>query len=174
MIRYIQREYYWIPRIFGQDPETGTYAPLPPGGWQFVSDQDPNTIPFQPAVGLEQRALHLPLWFPRKVELIGAKVAWGTALSSPVNPDELTAYVDPGGIFFQTGNPHGAEANSNFTRVISLFQISATGQFLRTGFTIDPPILLNRDAGDLLEVKGGFSNAMSYIYVGFRYREALP
>lgn len=171
---HIQREYFWIPRLYGQDPERGTYAWLPPGGWQFVSDQDPATIPWNPAIGLQQRALHLPSWFPRKCFLIGAKMGWGSGNPS-AGINELTAYVDPGGEFFLSGNPHGAEEGSNFTKTISLFQEAIVGgQQVRRGYVIDPPILLDRDAGDLIEVKGGFNQAMDWIYVGFRFSEDIP
>jgi len=36
-VPYIQKSFYWIPRIWGQDPFTGTYANFPPGGTKLWS-----------------------------------------------------------------------------------------------------------------------------------------
>ena len=169
-ISHVQKQYYWIPRLWGQDQETGDYANYYSGGWQWVSDQDPNTIPFTPAVGLQQRALHLPAWFPRKAYLSGVEVALFTPeISSSLS--EIGGYVDPGGHFFHSGTPNGAEAGSNFVDTISLFHETMypgvqTAKWHRDYQT---PILLDRDAGDLFCVKAGFSAGNMGVFVGFRF-----
>ena len=163
-----QRQYYWLPRFFYEDQETGQYAVYPAGGWQWISDQDPNTIPFEPAPGLQQRALHLPSWFPRKAYLSGVEVALSTG--SPITGwNEFAAWVDPAGHFFHSATPNGAEAGSNFTDSISLFHVIQTLQTERWHRDFPTPILLDRDAGDLIGVKGGFSTDGMMVFVGFRF-----
>lgn len=171
-VPYVMRQYYWIPRIYGQDPETGTYAALPAGGWQFISDQDPTAIPFSPAAGLQQRALHLPTWFPRQAYLTGVSVA--AASSAPVGNNEFAAWVDPAGGFFLSGSPHGAEAGVNFVNSVPLFSAVYSGGDMRATFKADAPILLDRDAGDLIDVKLGLSQPQDWIYVGFNFLVPNP
>lgn len=167
-IPYVQKEYYWIPRIYGQDPETGTYAVLPAGGWQWISDQNPTTIPFNPAPGLSQRALHLPAALPRQVYLSGVEVAVNIAAPNS-NVSDFGGWVDPAGHFFHSGLGHnGAEEGSNFTDSISLFHVIFTGPG-RWFRDFPHPILVDRDAGDLICVKTGLAVGGVNVFVGFRY-----
>lgn len=173
MIPYVQKQYSWIPRLFYEDPETGTYANFPAGGWQWISDQDPNTIPFDPAPGLQQRAMHLPDWFPRKVYISSVIVASNSAGPNGT-VSEFAAWIDPGGQFFLSGNPHGAEGGSNFTKFQSLFHMTWSEQSPRREFPLERPVLLDRDAGDLIGAKAGLSFPISNIFIGFRYLVQNP
>jgi hypothetical protein len=171
-VLYVQQQYYWIPRVWGQDQETGAYAAYPAGAWQWIGDQDPATIPFTPAPGLQQRAMHLPATFPRKAYLSRILVAYGS--SAAVGSNELSCWVDPGGAFFHTGTPNGREIGSNFVNVIQLFSQLYSGASIRDDHKIDPPILLDRDAGDLLGCKLGSSQTMDWIFIGFRWLAPNP
>jgi len=169
-IPYVEEEYFWIPRIHGQDPETGTYAVLYGGSsWQFVSDQDPNTIPFTPVTGLQQRALHLPAAFPRKAFLSGVNCS----LETSTVPNQVSAYagwIDKGGEFFYSGTPNGAENGSNFIRANSLFLETFRAERRETWVhNFAAPKLLDRDAGDLLCVKIDLGVGGVIAHVGFRF-----
>lgn len=167
----VQKQYFWIPRIWGQDQETGDYALFPAGGWQFVSVPDAGTPEFyNPAPGLGQRSLHLPSWLPDKVYLSGVEAAlWTDQPHSAVS--ELGAWVDPCGHFFHSGNPDGAEPGSNFTDSITLISeaMKVGEQFGHWHRNFTDPILLDRTVGDLLIVKGGFSAGNTGVHIGFRF-----
>lgn len=172
------RQYYWIPRIFGQNQETGTYAVFPPGGWQWVSDQNPNTIPWNPALGLQQRALYLPDGsgggpaFPRKLLFTGVDIALTTG-DPATSWSDFAVWVDPAGRFYNSATPHGAEAGSNFVDCLSMghavHQIGQQAQRWRFSFAGDDKVPMDRDQGDLIGVKGGFAHHMG-VYVGFRFQ----
>ncbi len=171
---YVQKQYYWIPRTWGADPEIGAYASFAAGGWQWVSDQDPNTIPTNPVQGLQQRALHLPAWFPRKSYLSGVEVALYTN-DTPGLWNELSGWIDPTGQFFHGGTPNGNEGGANFTNAISLFHVTFQGQSAQKWHRDFPkPILVDRDAGDLIEVKGGFNLNIAIVFIGFRFLVPNP
>lgn len=170
-IPYVQHQYYWIPRVWGQNPETGAYASYPAGGWQWISVADPGTPAFyDPAPGLKQRALYVPDWLvPRQVYITGVDVAlWSS--SGTAQASEITGWIDPGGHFFYSGNPDGAEEGANFVDSRTLFSemlnSSASGRWKRDFST---PILWDRDAGDLLGIKGGFDVGGMGVFVGLRF-----
>lgn len=168
-IPYVQKQYYWIPRLWGHDQETGTYAQYGAGGWQWISVPDPGTPEFySPAPGLQQRALYLPSWFPRQAYLSGIEGALMTS-EVPTSYGEFAGWVDPGGHFFHSAVPNGAEAGSNFTDSISLFHVTMTGSQTRWHRDFHTPILLDRDAGDLIGLKAGFPVGSMTVFVGFRF-----
>lgn len=169
LIRYVQNQYYWIPRIHGQNQETGIYAQYPAGAWQWISDVDPNNPPYDPCngCGLQQRAIYLPLAFPRQAYFTGTEIALSHG-DSPAGMNEFGGWIDPKGHFYNSAN--GAEAGANFIDSISLFHVIMEGrQRERWHREYDVPILCDRDQGDKIGFKAGFNSQNVFVFVGMKY-----
>ena len=141
------------------------------------SDQGESTIPFNPAVGLQQRYMFLPAWFPRKAYISSIVLALATNTPNGLY-NELAVWVDPGGQFFNGGTPHGAEEGACFTKAISLAHVAFTptpgNNSQRWSFDFQYPILVDRDAGDLIEAKGGFNVEIVTVFLGIRFLVPNP
>ena len=145
------RRYTWIPRAVGADPLRGEYRHFPAGGYNFISDMGANLpsgwSPIPP----------FPSWFPQKVLI--TKVGLYAASTQPflvMQPNgmvsgfgnQIMAWIDKGGQYFASAN--GAEAGADFAPIDALHRRFWSGDMVQETVSLDPPQLLDRDAGDKL------------------------
>jgi len=156
----VQREYYWIPRIPGQSPVFGTYVGVPAfTGKQWISD----TSPTNPGVF----PLYLPSFVPQRLFITACWLACSSSPGKPFGMSELAAWVDPGGIAYNTAN--GAEVGSDFTRDISLGHSVVNTYDFREHFRFDPPVLCDRVAGDKLAFQASAGMDLDFVFMGLAF-----
>lgn len=161
---------FFIPR---QD-DGKTYLGVSPGSQSFVSTN---------ATPLYSGYRYLPPFppdAPQQLYLVRARARVGLAYffdgrNSGGAFSQFTAWVDPGGVAYQSAA--GAEAGSDFSRDITLFQLyfyptvtQAEGvAFPQTDETFPAPILCDRSAGDLIVMQWAGNAWPSWLYMELGY-----
>jgi len=168
-VDYVQAHYLFIPRVVGQNPETGTYRSFPAGGIQFatgITAPNPNG---------NWWPMYLPQDFPQVCLVNQALIACASGNPAVLNENvsEITVCLDYGGQYYASAG--GAEAGGIFIRQggIARARPQWNGRGLpfiyKTLFPADVPFLFNRSAGDMIEVTCSFTMPMDWLGIVIGY-----